>query len=68
MRDGAKRLTKAYSSLAAMYLSAIRQGLSRGPATMFTYLHYLRAREDEEEEKEEEEEEGEGEGEGEEFT
>ena len=50
MRDNAKRLTSTYSVLNTLYLSAIRQGLSQGPGTMFTYLHYLREREKEEEE------------------
>ena len=60
MRDNAKRLTSTYSVLNTLYLSAIRQGLSQGPGTMFTYLHYLREREEEKEEEEKEEEKEEG--------
>ena len=41
IRDGRKHLTRPYSILSSLYYSAIRQGLARGPGTMFTYLHYL---------------------------
>ena len=41
MRDGKRRLTRPYIVLTSLYLAALRQGLTRGYGTMFTYLHNL---------------------------